>query len=178
MATRTLEVTLISAHGLKNVNRFSKMEIYAQTWLSSDPCHPNRTFTDRDGGRNPTWNRSFRFSVPSGPDPGRAALHVTLRAHRAASFDRIAGEVRIPLRDLFVGVDDGPGPVNVASFQVRRPGFVKPKGVLLLSYRLGAVIAATPAPAPAPASRESSCDPGSWPSARRKIRRPVAAAAA
>ncbi|KAJ0979845.1 hypothetical protein J5N97_015319 [Dioscorea zingiberensis] len=179
MASRTLEITLISAHGLKKVNIFSKMEVYALAWLSSDPCHSSRTFTDRDGGRNPTWNRHFRFSVPAGPDPGRGALHVTLRAHRAAGFDRIAGEVKIPLRDIFDGVGDGPGPMKLSSFQVRLPGFVKPKGMLRLSYRLGGVIAAVPSPressaVPAPVHRAS----GSFPPAGRKIRRCVAAAAA
>jgi hypothetical protein len=150
MATRTLELTLISAKDLKEVNLLSKMEVYAVVSLSGDPRSRQRVQPDRAGGRNPTWNATLRFDVPAG---GAGSLHVLLRAERALG-DRDVGEVHIPLSELLSGAPDGPVPAKFVAYQVRKISSGKPQGVLNLSYKLGEVTTQSAAgygPGPTPA---------------------------
>uniref|UniRef100_A0A0E0JT98 C2 domain-containing protein n=1 Tax=Oryza punctata TaxID=4537 RepID=A0A0E0JT98_ORYPU len=136
MALRTLELTLISAKDLKDVNLLSKMEVYAVVSLSGDPRSRQRIATDRAGGRNPTWNAAaLRFTVPAS---GAGSLHVLLRAERALG-DRDVGEVHIPLSELLSGAPDGAVPAKFVSYQVRKISSGKPQGVLNFSYKIGEV---------------------------------------
>ncbi|KAF0923453.1 hypothetical protein E2562_006350 [Oryza meyeriana var. granulata] len=135
MAQRTLELTLISAKDLKDVNLLSKMEVYAVVALSGDPRSRQRIATDRAGGRNPTWNATLRFTVPAS---GAGSLHVLLRAERALG-DRDVGEVHIPLSELLSGASDGAVPAKFVAYQVRKISSGKPQGVLNFSYKLGEV---------------------------------------
>ncbi|GJN16827.1 hypothetical protein PR202_gb03850 [Eleusine coracana subsp. coracana] len=135
MAHRTLELTLISAKDLKEVNLLSKMEVYAVVSLSGDPRSRQRIQADRTGGRNPTWNATLRFTVPAS---GAGSLHVLLRAERALG-DRDVGEVHIPLSELLSGATDSPVPAKFVAYQVRKINSGKPQGVLNFSYKLGEV---------------------------------------
>ncbi|KAL6839909.1 hypothetical protein ACP4OV_029719 [Aristida adscensionis] len=135
MATRTLDLTLISAKDLKEVNLLSKMEVYAVVSLSGDPRSRQRIQADRAGGRNPTWNATLRFTIPAS---GAGSLHVLLRAERALG-DRDVGEVHIPLSELLAGAPDGAVPPKFVAYQVRKISSGKPQGVLNLSYKLGEV---------------------------------------
>uniref|UniRef100_A0A804QVZ2 C2 domain-containing protein n=1 Tax=Zea mays TaxID=4577 RepID=A0A804QVZ2_MAIZE len=135
MATRSLELTLISGKDLKDVNLMSRMEVYAVVSLSGDPRSRQRVQADRTGGRNPTWNATLRFAVPA---TGAGSLHVLLRAERALG-DRDVGEVHIPLSELLSGAPDGPVPAKFVAYQVRKISSGKPQGVLNLSYKLGEV---------------------------------------
>ncbi|WOL00429.1 hypothetical protein Cni_G09142 [Canna indica] len=149
MAYRTLEVTLISAKDLKDVNFISKMAVYAVVSLSGDPRTRQRTSPDRMGGRNPSWDSTLRFTIPAEGDLARGlSLDVLLSTERALG-DRDFGEVRVPLSELLDGADDGPLPVRFVSYQVRKITSGKPKGVLNFSYKLGACVAAPKTPAPA-----------------------------
>ncbi|RCV28929.1 hypothetical protein SETIT_5G442200v2 [Setaria italica] len=147
MATRTLELTLISAKDLKEVNLLSKMEVYAVVSLSGDPRSRQRIQADRTGGRNPTWNATLRFTVPAS---GAGSLHVLLRAERALG-DRDVGEVHIPLSELLSGAPDGPVPAKFVAYQVRKISSAKPQGVLNFSYKLGEVTQSAGGYAPTPA---------------------------
>jgi hypothetical protein len=135
MAQRTLELTLISAKDLKDVNLFSKMEVYAVVSLSGDPRSRQRIQADRTGGRSPTWNATLRFAVPAS---GAGSLHVLLRAERALG-DRDVGEVHIPLSELLNGAPDGAVPAKFVAYQVRKINSGKAQGVLNFSYKLGEV---------------------------------------
>ncbi|XP_074561858.1 protein SRC2-like [Curcuma longa] len=149
MAYRTLEITLISAKGLKEVNLISKMAVYAVVSLSSHSRARQRTPPDRVGGRNPTWDSTLRFTVPADADLARKHfLNILLRTERTLG-DRDVGEVRVPLSELLSGAGDGPLPVQFISYQVRKMTSGKPKGVLNFSYKLGERVAAPEAPAPA-----------------------------
>ncbi|WVZ67533.1 hypothetical protein U9M48_016595 [Paspalum notatum var. saurae] len=154
MATRTLELTLISAKDLKEVNLLSRMEVYAVVSLSGDPRSRQRIQPDRTGGRNPTWNATLRFAVPAG---GAGSLHVLLRAERALG-DRDVGEVHIPLSELLSGAPDAAVPAKFVAYQVRKISSGKAQGVLNFSYKLGEVTRSS-APAGAgyaPASAHST----------------------
>ncbi|XP_074567499.1 protein SRC2-like [Curcuma longa] len=148
MGSRTLEITLISAKGLKEVNLISKMAVYAIVSLSSDSRARLRTPPDREGGRNPTWNSTLRFTVPDDADLARTHFfRILLRTERTLG-DRDVGEVRVPLSELLSGAGDGPRPVQFLSYQVRKTTSGKPKGVLNFSYKLGERVAAPAALAP------------------------------
>lgn len=136
MAQRTLELTLISAKDLKDVNLLSKMEVYAVVSLSGDRRSRQRIATDRAGGRNPAWNAApLRFTVPAS---GAGSLHVLLRAERALG-DRDVGEVFVPVADLQLAA--------AAHYQYlvhKVQSTTEHCGVLSLSYRLGPVVVPAP----------------------------------
>ncbi|CAN6206426.1 unnamed protein product [Urochloa humidicola] len=143
MAYRVLEVTLLSAKDLKRVNLISRMEVYAVVTLSGDPLTRQCTQPDRYGGRHPSWNTSFRFSVPpTAATATTGSLHVLLRTERALG-DRDVGEVIVPLADILAGGggDPGPRPPQLASYQVRKVHRCEPRGMLNVSYRLGPIVA-------------------------------------
>ncbi|KAJ0979846.1 hypothetical protein J5N97_015320 [Dioscorea zingiberensis] len=150
MGSSSLEVTLISARDLKDVNLFSRLDVYAIVWLSSDPRNRHRTAPDCEGRRNPNWNSTFRFTIPPLPAAASATLHVLLRARRSLG-DREVGEVHIPLRELLSSPAGDSS--NSLSYQVRRPSSRRPKGVLHLSYNLS-----DPIPSPNPNPNPKSTD--------------------
>jgi len=143
-AYRTLEVTLLSAKGLKRVNLISRMEVYAVVTISGDPLTRQCTQPDPYGGRHPCWNTSFRFNVPPSAATATGCLHVLLRTERALG-DRDVGEVIVPLADILAGggaaSDPGARPPQLASYQVRKVHRCEPRGVLNVSYRLGPIVA-------------------------------------
>ncbi|CAL5071243.1 unnamed protein product [Urochloa decumbens] len=147
MAYRVLEVTLLSAKDLKRVNLISRMEVYAVVTLSGDPLTRQCTQPDPYGGRHPSWNTSFRFTVPPTAATATGCLHVLLRTERALG-DRDVGEVIVPLADILAGggaaCDPGPRPPQLASYQVRKVHRYEPRGMLNVSYRLGPIVAPQP----------------------------------
>ncbi|KAL0918582.1 hypothetical protein M5K25_010598 [Dendrobium thyrsiflorum] len=131
MAYRTLDLTLISANDLKNVNLFTRMRVYAIVTIYSDgPLSRQRIAPDRDGGRNPNWNATIHFTFPAG-NPGNLFLRILLCADRFFG-DRYVGVVQIPLRDMIANAGD----TRFLSYQVRRLFSNKPKGVLNFSYKI------------------------------------------
>jgi hypothetical protein len=143
MASRTVDVTLLSARDLREVNLVSKMEVYAVVYLAGDPISRQRVATDRTGGRNPAWNATVRVTVPASGS-GSGALRVLLRAERPLG-DRDVGEVILPLTEILAGAGDEPTEAVLGTYNVRKVGSGKAQGVLNLSYKLGGVIHATAA---------------------------------
>ncbi|XXG54165.1 hypothetical protein AAC387_Pa03g2113 [Persea americana] len=141
MEYRSLDLTIISAKGLKNVNLFAKMNVYAMASLSSDPRTKKRTPVDKEGGQNPTWNASMEFSIPTS-NPSNLFLHIQLKC-RCFLGHCLVGDVHIPVKDLLLA--DGK-PAHFVSYQVRKPSG-KPQGVLSLSYKLQDQVA-LPLPGP------------------------------
>lgn len=148
MAThRPLDLSIVSAKDLKDVNFFSKMDVYAVAWLSSDPNARQRTPTDREGGKNPSWkNVTLRFFIPEGADTRSLVLSVLLRCERALG-DRDIGEVHVPINELESGAGKSD---RIVTYEVRRPSG-KAKGVLNFSFKIGEPVAAPPPPPPIPA---------------------------
>ncbi|KAE8801990.1 mucin-1-like [Hordeum vulgare] len=146
MAYRALEVTLLSAKDLKNVNLITRMEVYAVATISGDPITRQCTPPDPHGGRNPTWNATLRFDVPATAEEARGGcLHVLLRAERMFGGDRDVGEVIVPLAELLTGGGLGaPSSPRFASYQVCKVHRSETRGSLYLTYRLGPVIPPPP----------------------------------
>ncbi|KAJ0980581.1 hypothetical protein J5N97_008836 [Dioscorea zingiberensis] len=133
MASRTLEITLISAKDLRDVNLFSNMEVYAVVSIDGDSRTAQRTIADGNGLTNPSWNATVRFPVPA-DDPSLHVVHVILRTERALG-DRDVGEVHIPLNEFFSGSGYANTP-QFFSYQVREPSTWEPRGVLNLSFKI------------------------------------------
>ncbi|KDP27783.1 hypothetical protein JCGZ_18863 [Jatropha curcas] len=136
MEQRTLEINLISAKDLKDVNLFSKMDVYAVVSISGDSQQPKqkiKTPVDHDGGTNPTWNFPAKFTILEAPaQQNRLILVINLRCERALG-DKDIGEVNVPIKELLETMGDGKS-MQFVSYQVRKPSG-KPKGQLNFSYK-------------------------------------------
>ncbi|KAJ1395202.1 C2 domain [Sesbania bispinosa] len=144
MDYRTLELNLSSAKDLKNVNLFTKMNVYAVVSISGDPNHHhNKTKTpvDRNAGKNPTWNFPIKLTInESLARQNRLTLEIKLRCERSLSTDKDIGTVHVPLKELLDQTGDGKSFQHV-SYQVRKPSG-KPKGALNFSYKFSENLAA------------------------------------
>ncbi|CAK8531718.1 unnamed protein product [Lathyrus sativus] len=137
MEYRTLELNLISAKDLKDVNLFSKMDVYAVVSISGDPINPQTATTHihRNGGTNPTWNFPIKFTVnESLANQNRLSLEIKLISNRKVAGDTMIGTVHMPLKEL---LDNPSGDsLRQVSYQVRTTSG-KSKGSLNLSYKFG-----------------------------------------
>ncbi|URD77595.1 C2 domain [Musa troglodytarum] len=145
------------------------MGVYAVVSIAGEPRSSQRTPTDKDCGKNPSWNVTLRFSVPADPDAAaRLVLHVLLRSERVLG-DRDVGEVQVPLKEL--QPPSSSSAPQFVSYQVRKPSSGKPKGVLNVSFRFldspaadhaaaAPTVAYPPAGFPAPGAESKPADPG------------------
>ncbi|KAI4369395.1 hypothetical protein MLD38_017837 [Melastoma candidum] len=134
MEFRTLDVTLISAKDLKDVNTFSRMDVYAIATLNNDPRTSHKSPVDKDSGPSPRWNFPVKFSLDEPSlQAGRLYLSVRLVSDRKLG-DKHIGEVTIPVKEL-LDTSDKSGPRTV-SYAVRLPSG-KSKGTLEFSYAFG-----------------------------------------
>ncbi|XP_034707512.1 protein SRC2 [Vitis riparia] len=148
MEYRALDIKVLEAKDLKDVNLFSKMDVYVVVTISGDPRTVQKTPVDKDGGTSPKWNFSMKFTVDDAlAHQNRIGLNFTLRSNRALG-DRDIGEVYVPLKELLDNASDDKVD-RVVSFQVRRQSG-KAQGTLSFSYKFGEKFSA-----PAPAARKA-----------------------
>lgn len=141
---RCLDLTLVSAEGLKDVNLFTTMDVYVVVQLLGYGSRENkkRTHIDRNGGINPRWNHRIKFTIDEHllklkNNPTLSVLF-QLKSERTFGSDRIIGEVTILMEELY---EDWAGSDNinyerVVDYQVRTSSG-KPKGTLKISYKFG-----------------------------------------
>ncbi|KAF5181812.1 Src2 [Thalictrum thalictroides] len=135
MEYRPLEINVISAKDLKDVNLFSKMDVYAVVSISGDLRSRQKTPVDHNSGKNPTWNYSIKFTIDENmAKQNRLILVFQLKSERSLG-DKLIGEVHVPIKELLDNLGDGKAPQFV-SYQVRKPDG-KSKGVLNFSYKFG-----------------------------------------
>ncbi|CAN4111106.1 unnamed protein product [Withania somnifera] len=135
MELRPLDIKVISAENIKNVNTFSKMDVYAEVFLSSN-APKQKTFVDKNSGTNPKWNHSMKFTLheSSLAQPG-LYLIIRLKSERTLG-DKEIGEVSVPVHDLFnQSTPDGTAERFVQYPVITENG--KPKGTLKFSYKFG-----------------------------------------
>ncbi|WOH15925.1 hypothetical protein DCAR_0935472 [Daucus carota subsp. sativus] len=135
MEYRNLDITLISAKDIKNVNLISKMDVYALVWIEGgDPRAVIRTPVDKEAGPNPTWNFSMKFAInEAAAQQNRLTLVIRLRSQRDLG-DRDIGDVRVPIKEI-IGQNVGNDKVEqLMRYQVKRPDG-RTKGELNLSYK-------------------------------------------
>ncbi|XP_073308992.1 protein SRC2 homolog [Primulina huaijiensis] len=134
MEYRPLNITVISAEGLKDVNMFSKMDLYAVVSIEGYSQSKKKTFVDKDCGTNPKWNHRMEIIVdePYLTKPGLSLLF-QIKAESTIGSDKEVGSVTIPLDDLY---KNNPSGDKVVEYQVRTSSG-KPKGSLKISYSFG-----------------------------------------
>ncbi|XP_074358484.1 protein SRC2-like [Apium graveolens] len=140
MEYRPLDITVISATDLKNVNMFMKMVVFVEVFISgehdeSPTTTKRRTHMDRSGGCDPEWNHRFKFTVDE-PSIFRNFVNFHLKAERGLG-DKVVGVVRIPLMDLLQdSMDNKTSQDTEAEYQVLTTAG-KAKGSLKISFRFG-----------------------------------------
>ncbi|CAL0309634.1 unnamed protein product [Lupinus luteus] len=142
MEYRTLELNVVSAKNIKDVNLLSKMDVFAVVSISgeSQNVQKMKTPVHRDGGTNPTWNFQVKFTVDESlAHQNRLYLEIKLFSERTFAGDTLIGTVNIPVKEFIE--NPGDGSFRHVSYQVRTQSG-KPKGMLNLSYKFGDKIAA------------------------------------
>ncbi|CAB4262731.1 unnamed protein product [Prunus armeniaca] len=151
MEQRTLELELISAKDLKDVNFVSKMDVYAVVSLQGDDSHgkqKTKTKVAKDCGTHPTWNFPMKFTLDE-LLLNRLSLEFKLVCDRSLG-DKDIGQVVVPVKELFDSVAAAaadPNSMKFVAYQVRKPSG-KPKGELHFSYKFGDKVAAPVMAAP------------------------------
>ena len=109
MECRPLDITLNSA---KDLNLFSKMNLYVVVSIHSDYFNNNnnnnnnntnqqRTHIDKDYGLNPKWNFPMKFTVDvSTAEQNRLALVVKIKVEKKLTSDKEVGEAHMPIKEL------------------------------------------------------------------------------
>lgn len=139
MEYRPLEITVISATDLKNVNLFMKMAVFVEVYIcgghEESPTSRQKTRMDRTGDCNPEWNHRFKFIVEEA-SIFRSFINFHLKAERGI-VDKIIGVVRIPLMDLLQDSINNKTSQDIeAEYQVLTTAG-KAKGSLKISFRFG-----------------------------------------
>ena len=138
MAHRTLELNLISAKGLKNVNLIDKMDVYAVVSLKGNSLKHKekiKTHVDKDCGKDPTWNFPVKFTIDESlAKNNNLNLKFKIKCERILG-DKELGQVNVPVKDLLDSPGEG-GSMKFVSYQVKKPSG-KPEGTLNFSYKFG-----------------------------------------
>ncbi|PWA41925.1 C2 calcium-dependent membrane targeting [Artemisia annua] len=131
MECRHLELSLISAEGLKKSDK-----VYAVAYIS-ETSGRFRTPEDKTGGSEPTWNHPMHFTIKEAlGKQNRLTLVVKIKG-AGMFFDKNLGEVRVPIKELVEGIkDEGDEEKKYVSYEVLRKS-KKPGGFLKFSYRFG-----------------------------------------
>lgn len=138
MEYRTLDLTIISAKGLKKATLMGKMDVYAVVSISGTPGKPQKlkTHVDQDGGTEPSWNFPMKFTVDEAAGlQNRLTLVVEIK-HEGTFGDKEVGEAHVPIKELLDGISKDGKSEQFVSYQVRTPSG-KPKGNLNFSYKFG-----------------------------------------
>ncbi|KAM7279201.1 hypothetical protein ACFE04_006335 [Oxalis oulophora] len=148
MEYRPLDITLISAKDLKDVNKFTTMDVYAVVSINGDPRTQQKTPVDKDCGIQPKWNYNMKFTIDESAAQLNALTIVVKLISDRTMGDKEIGEVHLPVKELLdqSSKADGKDPHNV-TYEVRlRNG--KAKGSLNLAYKFGDKFSAAAAPPP------------------------------
>ncbi|KAJ0110738.1 hypothetical protein Patl1_00537 [Pistacia atlantica] len=117
MASHFLEITLISAQGLKLPSTNKRMQTYALAWVN--PSTKLRTQVDRVGGENPTWNDKFLFKVtPEFLSSETSAVSVEIYS-TGYLRDHVVGSVRVLISNI--ALFDSTKTPSFTALQIRRP---------------------------------------------------------
>ncbi|GLT90237.1 hypothetical protein SLE2022_081800 [Rubroshorea leprosula] len=130
MECRTLEITLIFAKDLEDVNVDSKMDVDAVLIINDEPQTKQKIPVDKDCGSNPKWNYTMTFTAEeAAANWKRLELVICLVSDRLFG-DIVAGELLVPING-FLDCEE-----KVTVYGVRLPkGMVK--GTLNLCCKIG-----------------------------------------
>lgn len=146
MEHRNLEITLVSADDLKDINLVGKMDVYAVAYLVGDPKTKQKTGVDKNCGTTPKWNHKMKFTINehslASPHGGGAGLilFVQLMAEKFGP-DKDIGGVSLNILELFEnwkatkkeGDNNGGEKEKMSEYKIQGKG----KGTLKISYKFG-----------------------------------------
>lgn len=156
MDVRQLEIRIIKASDLKDVNLMTKMDVFALVSISGDQLNnpQQKTDVDKDGGTSPKWNFHTQFTVDDAAvQENRVTLKIKLISNRSLGNKEI-GVVYVQIKEMFDGGGAGEEEKS-GSYSVRLSnGTVK--GNLDLAYKFGEKykIERPPSPPPPPPPME------------------------
>ncbi|XP_058086395.1 BON1-associated protein 2-like [Magnolia sinica] len=90
---RSIEITAISAEGLRIANRPIKKNAFMI--VRTDSQNYRSTSIDRDGGSYPLWNEKFQLALP----PNARSITVEVHCKRITGLKKV-GSVNIPISDI------------------------------------------------------------------------------
>lgn len=138
MEYRPLEVTIISAKGLKDIGHLSKMDVYVIATISGDP-RTQKTPVDKDGGSHPSWDFTMKFTVDETAIQANCLnLVFQLQHERTLLADKDIGEVHVPVKELLGNAAGDEKLAVLAEYPVRNPSG-KDEGTLKFSFKFGPV---------------------------------------
>ncbi|KAJ4795800.1 Calcium-dependent lipid-binding (CaLB domain) family protein [Rhynchospora pubera] len=150
-----LEITVISAKHLKNVNwRHGDLKPYAVAYL-----HPDRrsaTKPDDSGSTRPVWNERLSLSLPVPFSPHDPSLLLTLDIFHSKPSETpkpLVGSTRIPLKDL---IDPDDFLSSHSSSPIKTIELCRPSGRPQGKVRIKLSIRERPAPPPPPPPPEQN----------------------
>lgn len=99
----TLELKVVSASGLSHVVATDKMDVYAVVSVNDETRQAAKTPIDYDGGPNPTWNHTVKFTVSEeAAREGLLTLKVELFSYWLEGKDDLyLGDVDVSVQELF-----------------------------------------------------------------------------
>lgn len=106
----TLELVLICAKDIRNVNVFDDMDVYASImvrWGKATIKHNTKTPIAYSGFKSPTWNHAVKFSLDeeAAREDDRLTLIVELMSHRPLMGDKRIGKVKLQIQEI---IDSNP----------------------------------------------------------------------
>ncbi|GFY94874.1 hypothetical protein Acr_10g0002590 [Actinidia rufa] len=147
MEYRQLDITVISAENLKDVNLISEMDVYVEVSIGGDPIGKRKTHVDKQGGKSPKWNHHLKFAVDVLAANSALHLYFRIRSDRHLG-DKDIGDVTVPIKELLDAAPAATDGERVVEYPAHTPSG-KPKGTLKFSYKLGDKLAAPAGPSAA-----------------------------
>ncbi|XP_077225271.1 protein SRC2-like [Tasmannia lanceolata] len=164
MEYRPLDLTVISAKDLNDVNLFNKMDVYVTVSINGDRKSKQKTPVDKQGGKNPTWNFPMKFHVDEiSVQQNTLFLHFLIRCDRTLG-DKDVGEVHVSVKELLDSAAGDDKSAKSVSYQVGKPSG-KPRGVLNFSFKFGDKVVGPTLKSDEPVTAYPVTGPGPGPSA-------------
>ncbi|KAG7653620.1 C2 domain [Arabidopsis suecica] len=135
MECRSLDLTIISAEDLKDIQLIGKQDLYAVVSINGDARTKQKTKVDKDCGTKPKWKHQMKLTVDdAAARENRLTLVFEIVADRPIAGDKPVGEVSVPVKEL---LDQNKGDEEkTVTYAVRLPNG-KAKGSLKFSFKFG-----------------------------------------
>uniref|UniRef100_M4ES78 C2 domain-containing protein n=1 Tax=Brassica campestris TaxID=3711 RepID=M4ES78_BRACM len=137
MECRPLDLTIISAEDLKDIQLIGKQDLYAVVSINGDARTKQKTKVDKDCGTKPKWKHQMKLTVDdAAARENRLTLVIEIVADRPIAGDKPVGEVSVPVKELLDQDKDGGEEEKTVTYAVRLPNG-KAKGSLKFSFKFG-----------------------------------------
>ncbi|VVB06476.1 unnamed protein product [Arabis nemorensis] len=113
--TKTLEIDIRSAEGLKVNRRLIKRKTFAVVKIGDKSRISN---LDESGESNPTWNHKSEITIDSCSNSGKQFIFIEVFYRTGSGRNKKIGEAKIPATD-FMGRYSPEGHLNILSYRLR-----------------------------------------------------------